>query len=487
MESGRHNLRPAYLEEGREEAERQRKIIGQLKERKDKPKTYFVVTMGCQMNARDSEKLTGILEEIGCRPSEKEENADLVVYNTCCVRENAEQKVYGRLGYLKSFKKKNPNMKIALCGCMMQEEVVLEKLKKSYPQVDLIFGTYNIYKFSELLQALLDGGGQMIDIWQEQQEIVEDLPSIRKHRFKASVNIMYGCNNFCTYCIVPYVRGRERSRKPENIIAEIQSLAEDGVKEIQLLGQNVNSYGKNLENPISFAKLLEMVNEIEGIERIRFMTSHPKDLSQELIEAVAKLDKVCPHFHLPLQSGSDRLLQEMNRRYDQAKYLDIVKRLKQAVPEIAITTDIIVGFPGETREDFLETVKVAEEVRFDGAFTFIYSKREGTPAAQMRQVDPEEAKENFEQLLEVLEKIAYADRQKWIGRRVNVLAEDVSKNDASMLSGRDEHNRLVHFVADSGQLGKTLPVIITEATAFYMTGRVESEEGSTEEEREIRE
>ena len=469
---GRHNLRPDYIEEGREEAERQRAIIEQLKSRADKPKTYYVVTMGCQMNARDSEKLVGILDEIGCVASETEEAADLVIYNTCCVRENAEQKVYGRLGYLKSFKKKNPNMKIALCGCMMQEKVVLEKLKKSYPQVDLIFGTHNIYKFAELLQAMLDSQGRIIDIWQEHQEIVEDLPSIRKHSFKASVNIMFGCNNFCTYCIVPYVRGRERSRKPENILAEIRSLVADGVKEIQLLGQNVNSYGKNLESPISFAQLLEQVNEIEGLERIRFMTSHPKDLSQELIDAMAKLDKVCPHFHLPLQSGSSRLLEVMNRHYDQEKYLDIVRRLKEAVPEVSITTDIIVGFPGETREDFLETLKVAEAVRFDGGFTFIYSKREGTPAAVMEQVDPAEAKQNFDELLEVMNRIGYENNQKWVGRTVKVLAEEVSKNDHRMLTGRTEHNILVHFVADQNLLGRVVEVKITEATAFYMSGEM---------------
>ncbi len=469
---GRHNLRPEYKNEGREEAERQRAIIEQLKNRADKPKTYHVVTMGCQMNARDSEKLVGILDEIGCVPSESEESADLVIYNTCCVRENAEQKVYGRLGYLKSFKKKNPNMKIALCGCMMQEKVVLDKLKKSYPQVDLIFGTHNIYKFAELLQAMLDSNGRIIDIWQEHQEIVEDLPSIRKHSFKASVNIMYGCNNFCTYCIVPYVRGRERSREPENILAEIRSLVADGVKEIQLLGQNVNSYGKNLENPISFAQLLEQVNEIEGLERIRFMTSHPKDLSQELIDAMAKLDKVCPHFHLPLQSGSSRLLEVMNRHYDQEKYLDIVRRLKEAVPEVSITTDIIVGFPGETREDFLETLKVAETVRFDGGFTFIYSKREGTPAATMEQVDPAEAKQNFDELLEVMNRIGYENNQKWVGRTVKVLAEEVSKNNPRMLTGRTEHNILVHFEADHKLLGEIVDVTITEATAFYMEGTI---------------
>ncbi|MCF0135884.1 MAG: MiaB/RimO family radical SAM methylthiotransferase, partial [Lachnospiraceae bacterium] len=297
------NIRPSYVHEGEEEALRQRMAIERLKGREDRPRSYFVATMGCQMNAHDSEKLAGIMEEIGAVAAPEEE-ADLVIYNTCCVRENAETKMYGRLGYLKSVKRKNPRMKIALCGCMMQETSVQEKLRTSYREVDMIFGTHNIYKFPELLETLLDTDDRVVDIWKEQQEIVEDLPSIRKYPFKASVNIMYGCNNFCTYCIVPYVRGRERSREPENILAEVRSLVQSGVKEIQLLGQNVNSYGKGLKTPVTFAQLLAMVNEVEGLERIRFMTSHPKDLSQELIDAMGRLDKVCPQFHLPLQSGS---------------------------------------------------------------------------------------------------------------------------------------------------------------------------------------
>ena len=472
---GRQNLRPSYIEEGTEEARRQREAIARLKERGDAPATYYIVTMGCQMNAHDSEKLVGVLEEIGAVASEKEEEADLVIYNTCCVRENAEQKVYGRLGYLKSFKKKNPRMKIALCGCMMQEKLVLDKLLKSYPQVDLIFGTHNLYRFPELLETLLDSQGRVIDIWEDKQEIVEDLPSIRKYPFKASVNIMYGCDNFCTYCIVPYVRGRERSRRPENILAEVRSLVADGVKEIQLLGQNVNSYGKNLENPITFAELLEQVNAIPGLERIRSARLYPKDLSPELIAAMGRLDKVCPHFHLPLQSGSDRLLRAMNRHYDQAHYLDMVKRLREAVPDISLTTDIIVGFPGETREDFLETLNVVEKVRFDNAFTFIYSRREGTPAAQMPQVPAEESKRNFEELLAALSRIGYENNQKWVGRTVWVLPEETSKNDASMLSGRTAHNQLVHFTGGRHLLGQLTPVTITEATAFYMTGVLEEE------------
>lgn len=463
------NIRPRYHNEGAEEAARQRAALERLKTREDRPRSYYVATMGCQMNAHDSEKIVGILEEMGAKAAPENE-ADIVIYNTCCVRENAEQKVYGRLGYLKSVKKKNPNMKIALCGCMMQENSVIEKIKESYKEVDLIFGTHNIYKFTELLETLLDTNDQIIDIWKEQKEIVEDLPSIRKHEFKASVNIMYGCNNFCTYCIVPYVRGRERSRTPENILAEVRSLVEGGVKEIQLLGQNVNSYGKGLAEPVTFAQLLAMVNEVEGLERIRFMTSHPKDLSQELIDAMGKLDKVCPQFHLPLQSGSDRLLKLMNRHYDQAQYLDEVRRLKEAVPDVSITTDIIVGFPGETREDFLETLKVVREVKFDGAFTFIYSKREGTPAANMVQVPPEESKVNFEELLKVLEEIGRENNRQWVGKKVRVLAEEVSKNDASVLSGRTEHNHLVHFKAESCLIGQMVDVVIKESSAFYLLG-----------------
>ena len=427
--------------------------------------------MGCQMNARDSEKLKGILLEIGAQEA-PEDQADLVIYNTCCIRENAEQKVYGRLGYLKSVKRRHPGMKIALCGCMMQEKPVIEKLTRSYPEVDLIFGTYNLYKFPELMESMLASDRQIVDIWEKQQEIVEDLPSVRKAKFKASVNIMYGCDNFCTYCIVPYVRGRERSRQPENILAEIRSLVESGVKEIQLLGQNVNSYGKGLENPVSFAQLLAMVQEVEGLERIRFMTSHPKDLSDELIEAMGKLSKVCPHFHLPLQSGSDRILKAMNRHYDQEKYLDIVKKLRKTVPDISLTTDIIVGFPGETREDFLETMKVVEEVRFDGAYTFIYSPRIGTPAARMEQVPAEESKKNFGELLEALERIGGENNRPLLGQTVEVLAEENSKNDPSMLTGRTPQNQLVHFVAGKRLIGEIVQVTITDTTPFYLIGQL---------------
>ena len=308
------------------------------------------------MNARDSEKLMGILEKIGYEIVDEEDHADFVIYNTCTVRDNANQKVYGRLGYLKNYKKKNKDLMIAMCGCMMQEQVVIDKIKKSYRFVDIIFGTHNVFKLAELLYERLTSDTMIIDIWQETNAIVEDLPVDRKYAFKSGVNIMYGCNNFCSYCIVPYVRGRERSRKPEEIINEVKRLASEGVTEVMLLGQNVNSYGKNLETPMSFASLLEEVEKVEGIERIRFMTSHPKDLSEELIQVMKKSKKICKHLHLPLQSGSSRILKQMNRRYDKEKYLALAKRIKEEIPDIALTTDIIVGFPGETEEDFEETL-----------------------------------------------------------------------------------------------------------------------------------
>ena len=335
--------------------------------------TACVNTFGCQMNARDSEKLIGILKIIGYEETE-DEKADFVLYNTCTVRENANLKVYGHLGLLKNYKKKNPNMMIGLCGCMMQEQHVVETIRKNYKFVDIVFGTHNIFKFAELLYTRLTQDSMIVDIWKDTDEIIEELPIERKFSFKSGVNIMFGCNNFCSYCIVPYVRGRERSRKPEDIIAEIKNLVADGVVEIMLLGQNVNSYGKNLENPVTFAKLLEQVEKIEGLQRIRFMTSHPKDLSDELIEVMAKSKKICRQLHLPVQAGSNRILKVMNRKYTKEHYLELVEKIKKAMPDISLTTDIIVGFPGETEEDFLETLEVVKKVRYDSAFTFIYSK-----------------------------------------------------------------------------------------------------------------
>ena len=452
--------------------EKARKHLEEMKKEAGRPLTFCVTTFGCQMNARDSEKLTGILEKIGYVEEPEEEKADFVIYNTCTVRENANLRVYGRLGQLGRAKKKNPHMMIALCGCMMQEPEVVARIKKSYRHVDIIFGTHNIYKLAELIYDRLMTKHMVTEILDGTDEIVEELPIERKYPFKSGVNIMFGCNNFCTYCIVPYVRGRERSRKPEEILKEVKSLAASGVKEIQLLGQNVNSYGKTLEEPVSFASLLYRVAEVEGIERIRFMTSHPKDLSEELIAAMRDCPKVCPHFHLPLQSGSSRILERMNRRYTKEKYLDIVGRLREAVPDIAITTDIIVGFPGETREDFLETVDVVRKAAFDGAFTFIYSPRKGTPAAEMEQVREEEAKANFDELLAVLKEVMDKRNEGLIGKTLHVLAEAVNQHDPAMLTGRSEGNHLVHFPGKAEQIGQILPVTITEQMTYYLAGKI---------------
>ena len=359
-----------------------RQKVQEISDKLGRPLTCFISTFGCQMNAHDSEKLLGILLEAGFVEGTSEES-DFVLYNTCTVRENANLRVYGRLGYHHSLKKKNPPMMIAICGCMMQEPEVVEKLKKSYRFVDLIFGTHNVYKLAELLEQRFETGKMVIDIWKDTEQIVEDLPNDRKYAFKTGVNIMYGCNNFCSYCIVPYVRGRERSRQPEDIIREIENAVADGVVEVMLLGQNVNSYGKNLETPVSFAELLRRICRIPGLLRIRFMTSHPKDLSDELIQVMAEEPKICRHLHLPLQSGSTKILQKMNRKYTKEDYLLLVDKLRAACPDISLTTDIIVGFPGETEEDFLETMDVVRKVGYDSAYTFIYSKRTGTPAAVM--------------------------------------------------------------------------------------------------------
>lgn len=448
-----------------------KQLIAEKKARLGRPLTFCVNTFGCQMNARDSEKLVGILEEIGYTEIE-DENADFVIFNTCTVRENANLKVYGHLGILKTYKKKNPDMMIGLCGCMMQEPHVVEKLQKSYRFVDLIFGTHNIYKFAELLVNRLESDRMVIDIWKDTDKIVENLPSERKFPFKSGVNIMFGCNNFCSYCIVPYVRGRERSRKPEHIIAEIKRLVADGVVEIMLLGQNVNSYGKNLEEPITFAELLREINKIEGLKRIRFMTSHPKDLSDDLIKAMAECDKVCPQMHLPVQSGSSRILKIMNRHYTREQYLDLVKKMRAAMPDISFTTDIIVGFPGETEEDFQETLSLVEEVRYDSCFTFIYSKRTGTPAATMENQIPEDVvKDRFQRLLDVVQRIANETCSRFEGRTMDVLVEEYNE-EKNLLTGRMGNNLLVHFAGDKNMLGQIIPVKLVESKGFYFMGEI---------------
>ena len=457
-----------------------------LEENLGRPLTCCINTFGCQMNARDSEKLLGILETIGYQAVETED-ADFVLYNTCTVRENANLRVYGRLGQLGARKKKHPHMMIALCGCMMQEKEVVEKIKKTYRFVDLIFGTHNIFKLAELVSICLEerleeleAQGRedkkpkhkmVVDVWKDTDQIVEDLPVERKYSFKSGVNIMFGCNNFCSYCIVPYVRGRERSRRPGEIIGEIKNLVEDGVVEVMLLGQNVNSYGKGLDEPLNFAELLEEVEKIEGLERIRFMTSHPKDLSDELIEVMAKSKKICRHLHLPLQSGSSRILKAMNRRYTKEQYLALAEKIKTAIPDISLTTDIIVGFPGETEEDFQETLDVVRKVRFDSAFTFIYSKRTGTPAAAMENQVPEDVVKNrFDRLLKEVQDIAAEVVKRHEGTVQKVLVEEIDTHESGFVTGRLSNNTVVHFAGDASLIGKIVDVSLDEAKGFYYMG-----------------
>ena len=416
-----------------------RQKVQEISDKLGRPLTCFISTFGCQMNAHDSEKLLGILLEAGFVEGTSEES-DFVLYNTCTVRENANLRVYGRLGYLHSLKKKNPHMMIALCGCMMQEPEVVEKLKKSYRFVDLIFGTHNVYKLAELLEQRFETGKMVIDIWKGTDKIVEDLPSERKYTFKSGVNIMFGCNNFCSYCIVPYVRGRERSRAPEDIIREIEELVKNGVVEIMLLGQNGNSYGK-------------------------------KDLSDELIEVMASSKKICRHLHLPLQSGSSEILKKMNRHYTKEQYLELAERIRKAVPDISLTTDIIVGFPGETEEDFEETLEVVRKVRYDSAFTFIYSKRTGTPAAAMENQVPEEVvKERFDRLLAEVQAISAQVCGRDVHTVQEVLVEEPDSHVEGLVTGRMSNNTIVHFPGGKELIGKIVKVYLEESKGFYYMG-----------------
>ena len=461
------------------EAARQMQFMEDLKERFNtvskelgRPLTACITTFGCQMNARDSEKITGILEKIGYQIVETEE-ADFVIYNTCTVRENANLKVYGRLGHLNKLKRKNPHMMIALCGCMMQEEAVVKKIQESYRYVDIIFGTHNIFKLAELIQARLDSKGMIVDIWKEATEIVEDLPSERKYKFKAGVNIMFGCNNFCTYCIVPYVRGRERSREPKDIIREIEDLVADGVVEVMLLGQNVNSYGKGLESKTTFAELLAMIEKIEGLQRIRFMTPHPKDFSDDVIEVMKNSKKICRQVHLPVQSGSTEVLKKMNRHYTKESYLDLVARVKAAMPDVALTTDIIVGFPGETEEDFQDTLDVVRTVGYANSFNFIYSKRTGTPAAVMENQVPEDViKDRFNRLLDAVHETAAKQSDTLEGKTMDVLVESVNDHEEGFVSGRLSNNTLVHFKGSEDLIGTIVDVHLKEAKGFYYIGEL---------------
>ncbi len=455
-----------------------REIVNAESEKLGRRLTADGETFGCQMNAKDSEKLIGILENIGFEMID-DESADLVFYNTCTVRDNANQRVYGRLGLIHSMKKKTPHKKVALCGCMMQEPSAIEKIQKSYSFVDLIFGTHNIYKFAELIVSMYNSDKMIIDIWEDTDKIVEDLPAERKYSFKSGVNIMYGCNNYCSYCIVPYVRGRERSRNPKDIIREIEKLVSEGVVEVMLLGQNVNSYGKNLDEPMTFAQLLKEVENIEGLERIRFMTSHPKDLSDDLIQVMKDSKKICRHLHLPLQAGSTRILEAMNRRYTKEQYLELAAKIRREIPDISLTTDIIVGFPGETAADVDETIDVVRKVQYDNAFTFIYSRRTGTPAATMpNPVSEEEIKANFDRLLEVVHETAKSRVGRLLGETHSVLVEESS---GTQLSGRLSNNTLVHFEGDAVLVGTIVEVKLTEAHGFYYIGKINMQEHCLEE------
>ena len=434
--------------------------------------TYHVTTFGCQMNARDSEKLSGILETVGYVFSESEE-ADFVLFNTCTVRENANQRVYGRLGILHNLKKKHPHMLVAVCGCMMQEPEEVERIRKTYRFVDIVFGTHNIFQLAELLHKRFTTRKMVVDVWKDTDQIVEDLPNIRKYSFKSGVNIMFGCNNFCSYCIVPYVRGRERSREPEDILNEIRRQAQDGVVEVMLLGQNVNSYGKTLEQPMTFAALLREVEKIDGIQRIRFMTSHPKDLSDELIETMRDSKKICRHLHLPLQSGSTRVLGLMNRRYTKESYLALAEKLKREIPDLSLTTDIIVGFPGETEEDFQDTLDVVRRVRYDSAFTFLYSKRSGTPAAAMEgQIPDDVAHERFNRLLKEVQHISAEVTGRFEGETQPVLVEEVNGQHPELMTGKLSNNITVHFPGAPDLIGRIVPVYLKKNCGFYYMGEL---------------
>lgn len=434
-------------------------------------KKYLIETWGCQMNEEDSEKLSGMLKTMGYTPTEKREKASIIIFNTCAVRENAELKVYGNLGMLRKVKNKNPNLIIGVCGCMMQQEGMAKDIIKRFPFVDIVFGTHNSHKFPEYLNRAQQESKAIIEIKDKEDGIIEGLPIDRKSDSKALVTIMYGCNNFCTYCIVPYVRGRERSRKPEDIENEIKELVSKGYKEITLLGQNVNSYGKNLEEAITFAGLLRRVNAMEGVERIRFMSSHPKDLTDDVIDAIVECDKVCEQIHLPIQAGSTNLLKRMNRQYSREEYLDLVKRIKTRLPEVGLTTDLIIGFPGETEEEFLETISLISEVRFNSAFTYLYSVRKGTPAGEMEnQIDEETKTRRFNILVDEINRISAEINKDYHGKTVEILVEGKSRNDETRLTGRTRGGKVVNFTGRDESIGKLVNVKITKANSFSLIG-----------------
>ena len=437
----------------------------------------FIRTFGCQMNQRDTETIRGLLQKDGYSFTEHAEEADLVLFNTCCVRENPERKVYGQVGQLKEVKASKPGMIIGICGCMPQQREELTQLLERLPHVDLFFGTHNIYRLPELLHRIYATGERIVEIWDETGEPVEGLPALRDSNFKAWVTVMHGCNNFCSYCIVPYVRGREHSRSPQAILEEVQSLAQEGIKEITLLGQNVNSYGQDLKSELDFADLLEELSQVRGVQRIRFTTSHPKDISDKLIRQLARLEKVCEHLHLPVQAGSNDVLRRMNRGYSREYYLQLVEKIRSNVPDISLTSDIMVGFPGETEADFADTLSLVEEVGYDAAFTFMYSPRKGTPAMEMSDQVPEEIKkERIYQLIELQNRISLERNQRLVGRKMEVLVEGTSKNDAHLLTGKTRTAKTVLFPGSQDLVGRLVNVRIKEAQTWSLTGEMIQED-----------
>ncbi|NLD19345.1 MAG: tRNA (N6-isopentenyl adenosine(37)-C2)-methylthiotransferase MiaB [Clostridiales bacterium] len=440
---------------------------------------YNIITFGCQMNEHDSETISGMLQEKGCREVLTKEESDITVINTCSIRENADKRFFGTLGQLKKIKEKNPQYIACVCGCMMQQQHIIDTVKKKYPWVDIIFGTHNIDRFPQLLEKVACEKQKIFEIMEDRQDIVENLPAKRLFRHKAFVNIMYGCNNFCTYCIVPYTRGREKNRHPEDILDEVRGLVGDGVNEVTLLGQNVNSYrgrGKKAEDTdtvCDFADLIYMLNDVEGLERIRFMTSHPKDLSDKLIQAYVDCDKLCNYIHLPVQSGSDSILQAMNRKYSREHYLELVRKLTEAVPGITVSTDIIVGFPGETEADFEETLSLVKQVKYDSAFTFLYSIRKGTPAAEYDDQIPESIKhERFNRLVDAVNEASAHNNAAYVGRIEKVLVDGRSKRKDNTLTGRTEGFKLVDFPGDDSLIGQIVNIEITEGKTFSLFGKV---------------
>ena len=433
-------------------------------------RTFHITTFGCQMNEHDSEVIDGLLTERGFSSVKERKDASIVIINTCSVRDNADKRFFGTLGQLKKRKESDPSFIVCVCGCMMQQQRVVDTIKAKYPWVDVIFGTNSIHHIPELIEKVAIEKEKVVDIIENTEEIVEGLPAKRLFDHKALVNIMFGCNNFCTYCIVPYTRGREKSRAPEAIVAEVKGLVADGVKEIMLLGQNVNSYDGN---GTSFAELLKMLNDVDGLERIRFMTSNPKDLSDELIEAFAVCDKLCKNLHLPIQSGSNRVLKRMNRKYTREDYLKLIEKLRKTVPDITLSTDIIVGFPGELNEDFEETLSIVKEVEYDSAFTFIYSIRKGTPAEKFEdQIEESEKHRRFDLLVNAVNEISEKKNKAYQDRVEKVLVDGVSKNDKSTLTGRTDGFKLVNFAGKKELIGSIVDVKITDAKTFSLFGEV---------------